>query len=332
VKPKPATLKNEWVVLRGAFNHAVDLDVLPASVMHMLKHEKGKVERRPAFTSEEYRKLWIFMRSWVKATKHSRVAQDRQLLRDYVLIMTNSGMRKGEARHLKWRDVTNFTNQHGMWVTLSVTGKTGPRIVVCQPGTERYFNRQRKRDHNTDPDDYVFCHRNGQPIEVWPGFDSLLKAAGLQYDSKWQRRTIYSLRHTYATLRLENGTNVYWLKQNMGTSVGMIEKHYGQTRVLVGIEHETARRKKLKPESSKVAGGNSRGIKQETPNIMGALLAQGGSTSTTISTTDVPTLLGLSVMPIDPKNPVPPGAVDMTPVEEGQPDVELNEGQVRKLL
>ena len=37
-----------------------------------------------------------------------------------------------------------------------------------------------------------------------------------------------------------------WLKQNMGTSVQMIERHYGQTKVLVGIEHETARRKKQK--------------------------------------------------------------------------------------
>ena len=37
-----------------------------------------------------------------------------------------------------------------------------------------------------------------------------------------------------------------WLKQNMGTSVQMIERHYGQTKVLVGIEFETARRKKQK--------------------------------------------------------------------------------------
>jgi integrase len=325
VKPKPATLKNEWVVLRGVFNHAVDLNVLPASVMHMLKHEKSKTERRPAFTSQEYRQLWMFMRSWVKATKHGRVARDRQLLRDYVLIMTNSGMRKGEARHLKWRDVGSFTNQHGTWVTLSVTGKTGSRMVVCQPGIERYFNRQRKRDHNTDPDDYVFCHRNGQPIEKWPGFDSLLKAAGLQYDSKGQRRTIYSLRHTYATLRLENGTNVYWLKQNMGTSVGMIEKHYGQTRVLVGIEYETARRRKLKPTDKKAPAKITKAAKPETPNVTGALLPQGSATSTSISTTDIPTLLGLAAMPIDPANPVPMGAVDATPVEEGQPDVEIDD-------
>lgn len=54
------------------------------------------------------------------------------------------------------------------------------------------------------------------------------------------------MRHTYATFRLETGVNVYWLRENMGTSIPMIERHYGQTKVLLGIEHETARRKKQK--------------------------------------------------------------------------------------
>ncbi len=72
----------------------------------------------------------------------------------------------------------------------------------------------------------------------------MLEKAGLLKDSIGRERTIYSLRHTYATFRLENGTKVYWLKQNMGTSVQMIERHYGQTKVLAGIEFETARRRK----------------------------------------------------------------------------------------
>ena len=70
----------------------------------------------------------------------------------------------------------------------------------------------------------------------------MLELAGLTHDSEGNKRTIYSLRHTYATLRLQHGTNVYWLKKNMGTTVDMIERHYGQTSVLVGAEYETARR------------------------------------------------------------------------------------------
>ncbi len=77
------------------------------------------------------------------------------------------------------------------------------------------------------------------PIENWVGFLAILKAAGLEYDTHGNKRSIYSLRHTYATFCLQNGTNVYWLQKNMG----MIERHYGQTNVLIGIENETANRK-----------------------------------------------------------------------------------------
>ena len=242
--PTQATLKQEWTILRGVFIYGMDIGVVSQELMRALKHEKYTVNKRPAFTGQEYRQLYLFMRGWWKKTNNPRVAKDRALLREYVLIMTNSGMRKGEARNLKWRDVNIYRNKHGEWVTLTVKGKTGERLVVCQPGTQRYFDRLRKRGYRTSPDDLVFCHEDGLPIEDWTGFSALLKAAGLEKDTHGNKRSIYSLRHTYATFRLQHGTNVYWLKKNMGTSVTMIERHYGQTNVLIGIEHETAKRKK----------------------------------------------------------------------------------------
>ena len=40
--------------------------------------------------------------------------------------------------------------------------------------------------------------------------------------------TIYALRHSHASQALLNGMNMQLLAENMGTSVGMIEKHYGK--------------------------------------------------------------------------------------------------------
>lgn len=45
-------------------------------------------------------------------------------------------------------------------------------------------------------------------------------------------RVFYSLRHTYATLRLTyDAVPIHTLAEQMGTSVTMIEKHYSHLRV-----------------------------------------------------------------------------------------------------
>jgi hypothetical protein len=47
----------------------------------------------------------------------------------------------------------------------------------------------------------------------------------------------YSFRHYYATQRLQKGVSVYSLAENMGTSVQVIEDHYGHLKPeMVGDE------------------------------------------------------------------------------------------------
>ena len=59
------------------------------------------------------------------------------------------------------------------------------------------------------------------------------------YDKQGKKRTIYSLRHTYATFRLENNVDIYHLARQMGTSSSMIMNHYGQTRQKYNAKHIT---------------------------------------------------------------------------------------------
>ena len=49
------------------------------------------------------------------------------------------------------------------------------------------------------------------------------------YAENGQHRTLYSLRHTYATFELLNGrVNIHALAKQMGNSAAMIEKHYSK--------------------------------------------------------------------------------------------------------
>jgi hypothetical protein len=64
---------------------------------------------------------------------------------------------------------------------------------------------------------------------VFPGnhiklFNGVLKRANLKTDRDGNKRTAYSLRHTYICMRLMEGADIYQIAKNCRTSVEMIEK------------------------------------------------------------------------------------------------------------
>lgn len=216
---------------------------------------KPSSNRRPHFDNKDWNKLVRHLREFVK-DDHPRTVRDRTLLVNYVLILANTGIRVGEARTLKWRDLREIKSNDGSNeqpnIALYVKGKTGAReVVVRTPDVRTYFKRilelrtvelKKEIEKETDPikarnmkvrpspDDYVFCNRDGTPIGSFKkSFAALLKSAGVETDSHGEKRTIYSLRHTYATFRLQEGVHQFVLAKNMGTSVAMLEKHYGHT-------------------------------------------------------------------------------------------------------
>ena len=69
---------------------------------------------------------------------------------------------------------------------------------------------------------------DGTPIgSMKKGFTSVIQFCGLEFNNKGERRTLYSLRHFYATQRLSEEVSPYMLASNMGTSAEMLERFYG---------------------------------------------------------------------------------------------------------
>jgi integrase len=75
-------------------------------------------------------------------------------------------------------------------------------------------------------------------------FKQFLKDSGLLYGvGSDAKRTLYSLRHTYATLQLMDGRGIHELARQMGTSVAMLEQHYSKiTPELMAYEFSSRRK------------------------------------------------------------------------------------------
>jgi integrase len=102
---------------------------------------------------------------------------------------------------------------------ISVRGKRGVGYCKSTRGAVVPFERMQKRA-SPQPTDRLFPTRQTMLL------NKVLADAGLKEDREGQRRTAYSLRHTYICMRLMEGADIYQVAKNCRTSVEMIEKFY----------------------------------------------------------------------------------------------------------
>jgi integrase len=185
---------------------------------------------RPAFEVREYRQLLQALLRWERACERDDLLHTRQLLRDYVLILANSGMRVGEANSLRVRDVLPFTDAWGRKnYRFIVRGKTGERDVIPRLSAIKPIERVLSRKANAKPDDWFFAMRDGgKIITLIDQFDKIIRMAGIERNSAGDKYSLYSLRHFYAVMGLRSGIGVFDIARNMGTSIQMIQQYYGR--------------------------------------------------------------------------------------------------------
>ena len=242
-KPKASTLMNfasSWnkllavAVERGYISERVPVPKLTT------KGEKGKT--RPAFSEEEITTLLKFMETWQHKGLREVEKEIRPLLRDYIEMLLLTGMRHGtEAMGICWKHIEWHTDKGVRYLRIWVDGKTGGRWLIAKHRAVDVLKRlhARQTDIKQISFEELFAERvphllfrfadGYQPPSMNGTFRRLMRDTGLLKNTEGQTRTLYSLRHTYATFELlRHSTDIHTLSKQMGNSAAMIEKHYSK--------------------------------------------------------------------------------------------------------
>ena len=192
--------------------------------------------RRDTFTDEEWKKFHQAMRSYAskKNCETEEEHYNRQILRNYCLILANTGMRTGELDQIRWCDIGDYQkiiHETGISnvVKISVRWNTSKvrkdRVLYCRDSV--YFERLSDISNYKTAEDYIFTAFKGNVITArqkslfWHAVMSLTKIKAAD-----RKLSFYSLRHYFVTQRWKAGVQLRDIANSCGTSVNQIEKTY----------------------------------------------------------------------------------------------------------
>lgn len=253
--PARSTIHHEIVVLRQTLKCALRhrwLDHIPD--FSEPYRASGKVSHRAWFSKDEYKRLYEATRARAQKPKNNRFRWECEQLHDLVLFVANSGVRPDEAKRLQFRDVeiVHDADTDEVILQIQVRGKRGVGYCKSTTGAVPPFRRLQSRlrplrlqpdsesedeclnidvDGQNDNEDNSSWSKPESTELIFPRlhrglFNTVLDELNLKTDREGQRRTLYSLRHTYICFRLLEGADIYQIAKNCRTSVEMIEKFY----------------------------------------------------------------------------------------------------------
>jgi integrase len=237
MRPARSTIHHEIVTLRQVLKTANRhgwLDYVPD--LSAPYKASGKIVHRGWFSPEEYQTFYRATRHRAKNPPHTKWRWECEQLHDFVLFMANTGLRPDEAKRLEFRDVVIVDDAATgeRILEIEVRGKRGVGYCKSMPGAVRPFERLRNRErlvavtHSAVPAKQKGVSQGSGSKKSKPGpkdrifgstqrelINTVLDELGLKMDRDGQRRTAYSLRHTYICMRLMEGADIYQIAKKL---------------------------------------------------------------------------------------------------------------------
>ena len=200
---------------------------------------KSKAEKkRSTFTDEQYRKLYTFTGNWAKEIGIDKdEILKRKMIHDMILVLSNTALRIGECRQLRWghlsdeQTLTNEKTDKSVNLVYIKIPKLITKVRVERSffthGRE-YFDRLRERQEFTNDTHLIFSMNGTKSFDdkewgrIWK---VLMVGIGINHHFD-EGYTWYSLRHFAISKKIQSGISVIDLSQIVGTSVANIENVY----------------------------------------------------------------------------------------------------------
>ncbi|NDD14577.1 MAG: hypothetical protein EB072_18520 [Betaproteobacteria bacterium] len=224
--PTRSTLLNHNAALNKVFDEAIKHNFMSEAHRPKLEAKGKKSERHPDFTLKEIQAVLNNFDAWIIKGKTPQSVERREVLRDYVELLIDTGARPGkELMNLKWKQV-HFDMSPKLTATserivddsgeeeeivltdlqrtlrLIVTGKTGPRELIGRAPSVRTLIRIAKRHYGvenpiSDPfrgvaiptnEDYVLRTKTGK-IDPRQSFQKMLEDYLREHNLLYDPRT-----------------------------------------------------------------------------------------------------------------------------------------------
>jgi len=163
-----------------------------------------------------------------------RMALFRKILNRFIIFQCATGMRPSETYNLRWRDISNATNDDTgeRYLKIEVLkGKTKNSIRTVISKTPAYEAIKQLKKIYLEYGDILNKEKIDRDI-IFPfnhtaSNRTLLKSAKLYIDQvSNKKRDVYVYRHTYISWAVIKGEALFNIAKNCGNSVKMIEDHY----------------------------------------------------------------------------------------------------------
>ena len=237
-KVQNITLKNERSQISHLYKWGIGEGFIGANRLPKWTELKYSQPRTRQYLNRElYRKLYTHLNNWTKGINHEEDLYYRQLVRDFILVLSNTGMRFGECHQLKWEYINVIPSKLKypnvkIFIPSHITKTRRERTTLGMRGD--IFKRIKSYSRDTLSHNFVFRKFESDELVskkiLYKYWEKIMMETGLCNEPV--PPTYYTLRHTFISYRLMYGNvNVFTLGKLVGTGIKYIQDHYGHLNI-----------------------------------------------------------------------------------------------------